>query len=112
MPVHLLTREAFASYFRHLKPDGILAIHVTNRFLNLPPVVQTAAASFGKTARLVTTAEGDRNREIYKSSWALVAADSKFFDRDGLRQVAQEIPAPANFRIWSDDYSSIFAVLK
>jgi SAM-dependent methyltransferase len=111
VPVHLLTREAFAIYFRHLKTDGILAIHLTNRFLNLPPVVKAAAESFGNTVRLITT-EGDRSREIYRSSWALVSSDRIFFEREALRGVAHEIPPPTNFRIWTDDYSSVFAVLK
>jgi SAM-dependent methyltransferase len=111
VPVHLLTREAFASYFRHLKPDGVLAIHVTNRFLNLPPVVKAAADSFGKAARLVIN-EGDRSREIYRSSWALLTGDPALFQSADLAGVAEPIPTPVNFRIWSDDYSSVFAVLK
>ncbi len=48
VPVHLVTREAFAIYFRHLKPGGILAVNVTNTYLNLAPVMARAAASFGK----------------------------------------------------------------
>ena len=111
VPVHLLTREAFKCYFGHLKPDGVLAIHVTNRFLNLPPVVKTVADSFGKTARLVAT-EGDRSREIYRSLWVVVANDSKFFQRKEFGNVAKEIDSPAHFRLWTDDYSSIFSVLK
>jgi spermidine synthase len=111
VPVHLLTREAFAIYFRHLKPDGVLALHVTNRFLNLPPVVKAAAEGFGKTVRIVTM-EGDRDQETYRSSWTLVSGDKQFFARNGLKDVAQEIPALANFRLWTDDYSSVFSVLK
>lgn len=111
VPVHLLTREAFASYFRHLKPDGVLALHVTNRFLDIPPVVQVAARSFGREARLVST-EGDRAREIYHSNWALVSADPHFFERPELLDAAQRIAAPPGFRIWTDDFSSLFAVLK
>ena len=53
VPIHLLTREAFTQYFRHLKPDGVLAVHITNRFLDLQPVVKTAADYFGKDIRLV-----------------------------------------------------------
>ena len=46
IPVHLLTREALAVYFRHLKPDGILALHISNRYLDLEPVCAKAARSF------------------------------------------------------------------
>src|SRR5208337_1453056 len=50
VPVHLITREALATYFRHLKPGGILAINTTNRYLNLNPVIERGATSFGKLA--------------------------------------------------------------
>ncbi|MBK6406875.1 MAG: fused MFS/spermidine synthase, partial [Holophagales bacterium] len=53
IPVHLLTREAFALYQRHLAPGGVLAVHCSNRFLNLPPVVALAAKSRGLEARVV-----------------------------------------------------------
>jgi len=111
VPIHLLTREAFATYFKHLKADGVLAIHVTNRFLDLPPVVKTAAESFGWQARIVSV-DSDDDQLIYRSSWVLVSADPHFFAHPRLRDVAAEISAPANFRIWRDDYSSVFAVLK
>ncbi len=48
IPVHLLTREAFRIYWRHLKPDGVLAVHISNRYLNLAPVVMLAAKESGK----------------------------------------------------------------
>ena len=50
VPVHLITREALATYFRHLKPGGILAINTTNRYLDLNPVVERGASAFGKLA--------------------------------------------------------------
>ncbi len=111
VPVHLLTKEAFATYFRHLKPDGILAMHVTNRFLDLPPVVKAEAESVGKTIKIVTN-EGDRSQEIYHASWVLIALDPQFFKRDEFRGVAEDIPARPDIRLWTDDYSSVFSVLK
>src|SRR5213078_3014628 len=48
VPVHLITREAFEIYFRHLKPGGILAVNITNRYLNLEPVMERAANAFDK----------------------------------------------------------------
>lgn len=59
VPVHLLTREAFEIYRRHMKPDGIIAVHVSNRYLTLAPVVERVAASVGmKTTRVLTEMEG------------------------------------------------------
>lgn len=110
VPIHLLTREAFAAYFRHLKPDGVLAIHVTNRFLTLAPVVKAAAESFGRQARIVTVAP-DSERLVYRSSWVLVSADPRFFDSGPLRGASAEIQAKPAFRVWRDDYSSVYSAL-
>lgn len=111
VPIHLLTREAFTVYFRHLKPDGILAVHVTNRFLALAPVVKAAAESFGRQARLVV-ADDDPERLVYPSSWVLVSADASFFKHERLHGIANAIDSEPGFRLWRDDYSSVFAVLK
>ena len=110
VPIHLLTREAFAQYFRHLKPDGVLAVHITNRFLDLQPVVKAAADHFAREVRLVDF-EGDRERLIFRSRWALLSADPSFFSNPRLAD-ATPIMARANFRPWKDDYSSIFSILK
>ena len=109
VPIHLLTREAFAQYFRHLKADGVLAVHITNRFLDLQPVVKAAAGQFGKDVRLVDF-EGDRQRQIFRSRWALISGDPAFFAHPQLAQ-ATPIPSRPGFKIWQDDYSSIFAIL-
>ena len=47
VPLHLLTREAYQMYLRHLKPDGVLAVHISNRYLDLEPVVAQAMADIG-----------------------------------------------------------------
>ncbi len=111
VPIHLLTKEAFAEYFKHLKPDGVLAVHVTNRFLDLIPVVKAAADNFGRQARLVSF-EGDSDRLIFRSNWVLIHANGDFFARPEFKDVAQAITARADFRIWDDNYSSVLAVLK
>jgi hypothetical protein len=109
VPIHLLTREAFAQYFRHLKPDGVLAVHITNRFLDLQPVVKAAADHFGKDIRLVDFA-GDRQRQVFRSRWALIGGDPAFFHHPQLAD-ATRINARPGFQPWRDDYSSIFAIL-
>jgi SAM-dependent methyltransferase len=110
VPIHLLTREAFAQYFRHLKPDGTLAVHITNRFLDLRPVVKTAAEHFKKDVRLV---ESDNNPETlaFSSRWALISSDASFF-KDARLRGATTIVNPTGFQAWKDDYSSIFSILK
>ncbi len=78
IPVHLLTREAFVLYFRHLKPDGVLAVHVSNKHLDLTPVVKLAAVSLGKDARIVDT--DDEANDVFGSTWVLVTANAGLFD--------------------------------
>ena len=78
IPVHLLTREAVALYLRHLKPGGILAVHVSNRYLDLVPVVARHAADFGKAAMQVSD-DGDSEDYFSSSDWILVSADRSVF---------------------------------
>jgi hypothetical protein len=109
VPVHLLTREAFDQYFRHLKPNGILAVHITNRFLDLRPVVKTAADTAKRDVRIVDF-EGDSEKLVLRSRWALISADAAFFKNPQLAD-ATSLSTPARFRPWKDDYSSILSVL-
>jgi SAM-dependent methyltransferase len=110
VPIHLLTYEAFAQYFRHLKPDGVLAVHITNRFLDPRPVVQTAAQHFNRDVRLVSS-DGDPERLILRSNWALLSADAAFYNHPLLSGATPIVARPA-FRPWTDDYSSIVSVMQ
>jgi SAM-dependent methyltransferase len=110
VPIHLLTREAFEQYFRHLKPNGVLAVHITNRFLDLRPVVKTAANEFKRDIRMVDF-EGDSTKLVLRSRWALISSDAAFFQNSQLAD-ATKLVTPAQFRPWKDDYSSIFSVLE
>ncbi len=110
VPIHLLTVEAFAQYFRHLKPDGTLAVHITNRFLDLRPVVKTAADHFKKDVRLVES-ENIPDKLVFASRWALISSDAAFF-KDSRLISATMMTKPTGFKIWKDDYSSIFSILK
>ena len=109
VPVHLLTKEAFSHYFRHLKPDGVLALHITNRFLNLKPVVKSAADAFGQDIKVITH-EGTAGNDGYRSEWALISKDKNFF-KHVLLVNAKDIEAPKNFKLWKDDYSSLISIL-
>jgi spermidine synthase len=111
IPVHLLTREAFALYWRHLKPDGILAVHVTNRNLALAPVVALAAAESGKRAVLVTN-DADYDRRVFFSQWVVVTSRPGFFEDPNVREVSEPIAIPAGLHMWRDDYSNLFKILR
>ncbi len=111
IPVHLLTRESFALYWRHLKPDGILAVHVSNRFLSLGPVVALAAAEDGKRAMMVSNPEDD-TKEIAASDWVLVTSRPAFFEQKEIKAVAQKIEPIPGLRTWTDDYSNLYKILR
>jgi spermidine synthase len=111
IPVHLLTREAIQLYLRHLRPDGILAVHVSNQFLNLPPVVQQEAESAGLNSVLVAS-EGDDDIGVYNADWVLVTNNADFL---GLQQVSaggSKIEPLPGLRLWTDDYNSLLPLLK
>ena len=110
VPIHLLTYEAFAQYFRHLKPNGVLAVHITNRFLDLRPVVKTAADHFAKEVKMVN-ADGMPEKQVLRSSWALISSDKAFFQHPELSS-ATGISPQTNFRPGKDDYSSIVSVMQ
>jgi hypothetical protein len=111
IPVHLLTQEAFLGYFRHLTPDGVLAVHVTNRYLKIDHVVMAAARELGYTARVVTE-NTDTSRQITGSQWVLVTRQTGFFDKAEIREVATDIQGGEGVETWRDDYSSLLSVIK
>jgi len=111
--VHLLTREAFGLYFRHLKPQGVLAVHVSNGFLDLPPVVEAAARALGARAVEVTSPE-DQANAIYGATWMLVERPGA---PDGIAGIAEADPSSEKsedkvVRAWTDDYSNLIEILK
>jgi SAM-dependent methyltransferase len=110
IPVHLLTREAMQLYLRHLQPDGILAVHISNRYLDLRPVVAAVSRSAGLEARFVTNPDDDL-RDVLRSDWVLAAAPVPGFD-ENLESRSQAIASAAGVRLWTDEYSNLFQILK
>jgi hypothetical protein len=113
IPVHLLTREAYRLYWRHLLPDGVLAVHVSNRYLSLAPVVAMGAAEDHKTAKMVSYEPDDRNdKEESNSDWVLVTSRPGFFDQPEIKGVAEKIDPIPGLRMWTDDYSNLYKILR
>ncbi len=112
IPVHLLTREAYALYWRHLKPDGVLAVHVSNRYLTLAPVVDMGAKEFGKTARNIAFEPDGRSvTEETTSDWVLVTSRPGFFDHEEYKD-AEKIQPVKGLKMWTDDYSNLYRILR
>jgi hypothetical protein len=111
IPVHLLTREAFELYFRHLQPDGVLAVHISNQYLNLAPVVASAATWLRKEAVMVRN-EPDGARGISRATWVLVGNPQRFLGQPEIEQAGTLLAATSPQLQWTDDYSSLFKALK
>ena len=111
IPVHLLTREAFQLYFDRLNPHGVLALHLSNSFLDLPPVAGRAAQALGKFARVVEVSQDFRQHRAH-SQWVLLADSPQTLDRLLPLGSWSPAPAPAWLRPWTDDYSNLFQILK
>ncbi|HKW33469.1 MAG TPA: fused MFS/spermidine synthase [Candidatus Acidoferrum sp.] len=111
IPVHLLTLEAFELYFRHLKPDGVLAVHISNRHLYLEPVVAAAAEKLGKDAVLIES-PSDRENEIFLARWVLLANAGVLQQFPDIEEAGEPATSLARVKLWTDSYSSLFAVLK
>jgi len=114
IPVHLITREALQAYLRHMKPDGIVAFHVSNRFLDLIPVVARLAKELGLHAVLISDDPEDEDKTIRsRSDWVLVSRDPEALEADAIVE-AGATPAEdrPEWRTWTDDYSNLIQILK
>ena len=108
IPTHLLTREAMRTYRAALAPGGIMAFHVSNLFLDLRPVVAGLAADAGFACVEVHGA-GDPASQRNASVWMLVAETHALLEGDSAPSAGTTIPSPV---LWTDDYSSLWKVLK
>jgi len=113
IPTHLLTREALALYRRGLAEDGIVAWHISNRYLDLRPVLQGLAEDAGMTALIfsdnhVPKAPGGR----FPSVWVVMSAGPKTLDaiRSDNRWLPLQSPRPPI--LWTDERSDVFSVLR
>lgn len=111
IPVHLLTKEAFDTYLQHLRPDGLLALNISNRYLDLRPVVWRLADDFQLESLLIESAGDGAAR--FASTWMLLSPDEGL---SSVREIAsRSSPRPESYRpprLWTDDYSNLFRFLK
>ncbi|HYA46659.1 MAG TPA: fused MFS/spermidine synthase [Burkholderiales bacterium] len=111
IPIHLLTAEAFGAYLRHLAPGGILAVHISNRYLDLVPVVQEAARHHALELRQVAN-DDDEDGGVYRSDWMLLSASPSAFEGTLLKDAAGRVESVPRVRLWTDDYSDLSRILK
>jgi SAM-dependent methyltransferase len=115
VPAHLLTVEALDVYARHLKPNGVLMFHTTNRYLELAPVVRMVAESRGMAAALIEhepTEAQEENELLSNSDWVIVTRDLAVMKLPEIAVRVKEIALPPRATLWTDDYNNLFHVLK
>jgi SAM-dependent methyltransferase len=110
IPVHLITREAMAVYLRHVAPGGVVAFHVTNRFLRLSPVVKRIADEAGLHTTLID--DDAENSDLASTDWVLVTRDRTLLERPGIAKFASQIDEIPGLRVWTDDFNNLFRILK
>jgi hypothetical protein len=111
IPVHLLTKEAFELYRRHLQPGGVIAVHITNQHLDLRPIVRGAADHLGLKTLLVLDEQGGVDNPLSTSAWMVLGPDAGFLASLPIRPFIQE-PLRIAPRLWTDDQSSLFPILR
>jgi spermidine synthase len=113
IPVHLITREAFALYLEHLAPNGIIAAQITNKHIDLRPVIWQMGQEYGFNVVSVFRGKDLQHPESFSSHWMVLSRDRSFFEAPEIFEHADKMEGfTTNVHLWTDDYSNLFQVLK
>jgi hypothetical protein len=113
VPAHLLTREAFEVYGRHLKTNGVIAVHISNPFLDLEPVLINVARHFGYRVAAVEYLPSPDQWCLLPSLWVLLTRDTGLLDTPAIRDAARPLEAGSQqVPLWTDDFTSLFQIVK
>jgi hypothetical protein len=111
IPVHLVTKEAFDLYLKHLAPEGIIAAHISNRHLDLKPVFWQLARYYGLHIIRVDYPGDDQGG--YPTEWLLLARDAVLLQNSAIQARAADMSGySTDVQLWTDDYSNLFQILK
>jgi len=110
IPVHLATSQAMAVYLKHLKPNGVIAFHISNKFLKLAPVLKRITDHMGVDGMLLTEPASSRDR--YSTEWFLVTADPSFRTNPAIAPQITPIEEIPGLGVWNDDFNNLFQILK
>jgi hypothetical protein len=114
IPVHLLTKEAFETYLGHLAtPDaggahGAIAVHISNRYVELEPIVRGLAEHFGLDSFLISNSD-NKEKAVYSSDWMILTRNPELIEE--LKPIA-ESPTKLESVLWTDAFNNLFDALK
>jgi hypothetical protein len=111
IPVHLITREAIEVYRRQLAPGGIIAVHISNRFLDLKPVLANIGVATGLAVRLVSDSPSEESGAS-STDWVLMAENDAPFASPLLAERAETIEPRPDLSLWTDQFNNLLDVLK
>jgi hypothetical protein len=107
IPVHLITLEAVGVYLRHMKPRGVIAFHVSNRFLDLKPVLLAIAEKHGLEYAFVHETSDDGSTT---SDWVLLTRYKPFILRPEIVESTEPVAPQPDWRLWTDAYNNLLQV--
>ncbi|MDB5893939.1 MAG: hypothetical protein JWQ88_1470 [Rhodoferax sp.] len=110
VPIHLITAEAMQVYLRHTVPDGVIAFHVTNRFLAMAPVVEKIARAQGLQVAFVHDEAADT--DLRRTDWILVSRSVARLQIPAIADAASPVRQIPGLPLWTDDFNNLFGVLK
>jgi hypothetical protein len=114
IPVHLLTQEAFTNYFRHLKSDGAIAVHISNLHLNFLPMLVGVAKHFQLMMMYIAWDEPSRPWWFSSSKWVILSRNQPFMLSQAMLSRAARMPEryADDAILWTDDYASLFSIIE
>ncbi|HEX4596806.1 MAG TPA: fused MFS/spermidine synthase [Burkholderiaceae bacterium] len=111
IPVHLLTRQALQIYTRCVGDGGIIAVHISNRFLDLKPVLANLVADLGLSARLVRD-DPDEGSRASSSDWVLISTQAAAFVGPPLADRVEALKPDPRVGVWTDQFNNLLGILK
>ncbi|MFN2281272.1 MAG: hypothetical protein ACK2TZ_05355, partial [Anaerolineales bacterium] len=112
VPVHLLTLEAFQLYLAHLAPRGVIAVNLSNNYLDLKPVVWQAAQELGLHMVLIDPPVQSYHPIGVRSRWAFLTADPAALDAPEIHANKESLDDYyPEIQLWTDHYSNLFQIL-
>jgi len=111
IPTHLMTYEAMGIYLKNMQANGVIAFHVTNRFLNLAPVVKRIADEYGLHTMLISDDPDDAS-DLARTDWVLVSRSPAALADPRVAAGINPIAEIAGLRLWTDSFNNLFKILK
>ena len=113
VPIHLITLEAFELYLEHLSPEGVIAVNISNNFIDLKPVIWNIGQELGLGAILNDPPIQEYHPIGARSRWMFLVQDPEILDRPEINANAESLDNyHPEIRLWTDDYSNVFQILR